>query len=681
MPHGAPRGHPSGPLRNPRPSGRRWDGAGVPGPGHQAGPPRGDQGAVGHDRHRSAFPFAFRAGGQGRRGPRPPKHPLDPRLRMHRRRHVHRHGAARRRKPPGRPPCRPAAAPPRPRRRHADRRGARGRPRKGVRPPRPQARERLPDPDGSREAAGLRPRAPRAPPDPARGRRIADPRQDHDGRRARRDPRLHVARAGEGAGRRLPVGPVLARGSPLRDARLPPSVQGLVSRRDARLDHPRFSGAARRRRSRHAGTARLDRRALPREGSAGPLRVHRGSREAAPRLPGAPLPRGRSAEDHERRGAPRVRAARRRSRPVGARPVPGDVPVAPHGDARRGRARRGRRGARLDGRASGARAAARHGGRTAPGSPLDLEPHPLDGALGRRQDARVRPRAGRPERPLREPGRRWRRDPPHGRRRPRGRAGVLARRRARPVHAVPRERHGARGLRRARARGARDERPRRCDPGRLVSGRRRSRLRDVAPAGAPEARRLARRRLEHEGAPRGRREGPVLRASRLVSGRRFPRGCAKRRGRRERAVDRPRLRRGLPPPLDGPPGHLQQVPGLHRGRFGDRPRLEPGRGDEPLVPAGGRTPPDPPHERRGPRLLAQRLGDRRDRLPERARAQRPVGVRLRLRNAPPGRLALVPALGARVLAGRPRRRLQPGRRGRFLAHLDLAGAAGASRCG
>ena len=87
------------------------------------------------------------------------------------------------------------------------------------------------------------------------------------------DRRLHVARAGERPARGLPLRPVLARHDPLRDGHGQARVPEEDRRRDARRDHPRGARAALAGRPEGPRARALDRRALPRQGPRGALRL------------------------------------------------------------------------------------------------------------------------------------------------------------------------------------------------------------------------------------------------------------------------------------------------------------------------------------------------------------------------------------------------------------------------
>ncbi len=143
---------------------------------------------------------ALRAGGAGRRGDRPSRHPRRPRLRIARRASVPRHRAPRGRKLARAPRVGRVAGAQGCGPRGSDRARPRGRARKGHRPPRSEARQRLPDQGGPSQDPRLRPR------EGHRGRvgqrnrdDFSQPRLASTGHTCGRPPRhgrLSVARAG-----------------------------------------------------------------------------------------------------------------------------------------------------------------------------------------------------------------------------------------------------------------------------------------------------------------------------------------------------------------------------------------------------------------------------------------------------------------------------------------------------
>ena len=211
------------------------------------------------------------------------------------------------------------------------------------RAPGSQARERHGPQGRVREDPGLRPRQADAD-GRARGSRdaLSDGFGGHGGGRRRGDGRLHVAGAGAREGARLPFGPVRVRVDPLRDGDGPAGVRARQRARDAGGDHPGGARGNRSRRTRNARAARLDRGALPRQGSGGALRLDTrsgpGSRAPAGRhhpgltlgssscgrigrvalAPLARVGRGRSrggCRDRRRRDVATERGAARRSAP------------------------------------------------------------------------------------------------------------------------------------------------------------------------------------------------------------------------------------------------------------------------------------------------------------------------------------------------------------------------------
>ena len=101
--------------------------------------------------------------------------------------------------------------------------------------------------------------------------------------------RLHVARAGQREARRLPVGPVRPGLDPLRDGDRPPGLPEGHRCADSGGDHPGRTRAGRAGQPEGAGSAALDRRALPRQGSRRALRLDAGPRAGPEERPRAHL--------------------------------------------------------------------------------------------------------------------------------------------------------------------------------------------------------------------------------------------------------------------------------------------------------------------------------------------------------------------------------------------------------
>ena len=209
------------PVRNPRATGRRRDGRGVPRPRHAPGPGRRRQGPARTSRPGQAGAVPLQPRGQGHRGPVAPAHRDHLRRRRRPRPGVRGHGTAR-----GQALARPAAAGDfRLARGGGSRDGRRRRPGRGARqgrhPPRRQAAKRLPDERRRRQSPRLRPGPRRAAGrGGAVGRAVAG---DPAGRRAR-DRGVHVAGAGAGPHGRRPQRRVRRGLRALRDGHWPAPV-------------------------------------------------------------------------------------------------------------------------------------------------------------------------------------------------------------------------------------------------------------------------------------------------------------------------------------------------------------------------------------------------------------------------------------------------------------------------
>ena len=227
-------------VRDPRASRRRRHGRGLPRARLEARSRGGGQGPPRAPDVEPRRPRALRARSQGRRGPLPPEHPRDLRLRHARGRVLCGHGA-----PAGGDAARQArrvdgdAAPGR-RLVPADREGPIGRSRQGCRASGPQARQRLRVQRRPREDPRLRPReadrfADREPHQCSHGNgpHRAGNGPGHDG--------LYVAGASPRAANRPPDGPLLFWRDPVRASLGPESLQARHRERHDRGDPARKS--------------------------------------------------------------------------------------------------------------------------------------------------------------------------------------------------------------------------------------------------------------------------------------------------------------------------------------------------------------------------------------------------------------------------------------------------------
>ena len=135
----------------------------------------------------------------------------------------------------------------------------------------------------------------------------ADGRGPHRARDGDGDDGLHVARAGAGAARRSPLGPLLLRGDPVRDAVGQEGVQAGHGERHDRGDHAGRAAGADAVGPEHLAGSRPHRQALPGEGPENAVPVREGRRL---RALGGVEP---DDDGHERRARhPAAAAARRR---------------------------------------------------------------------------------------------------------------------------------------------------------------------------------------------------------------------------------------------------------------------------------------------------------------------------------------------------------------------------------